>query len=68
MKQLQVNAEVQIEIIRFIVAKLKICACDIFVQLKYLEVIYGDEEIAYRYGEVSFIYTQLILVFHILEV
>jgi hypothetical protein len=35
-KELEVNAEVQIEIIRFIVAKLKICACDIFTQLKYL--------------------------------
>lgn len=57
----------QIEIIRFVVGKLKGWACEIYSQLKYLELVYGDEEIAYKYEQASFMYTQLCLTFEILE-
>ena len=41
---------------------------DIFGQLKFLEVVYGDEEIAYKYDDASYIYAQLITVMDALEI
>ena len=62
-KELEVCAEVQIEIIRFILAKLKGWACEVYAQLKFLEVIYGEDEIAYKFEEASFLYAQLSMAF-----
>lgn len=41
---------------------------DVFAQLKFLEVVYGDEEIAYKYDDASYIYAQLITVMDALEI
>lgn len=62
-QELEVSAEIQIEIIRFIVGKLKGWVCELYGQLKYLELMYGEDEIAYKYQQASFMYTQLSLVF-----
>jgi hypothetical protein len=67
-KEREINAEVQIEIVRFVLCKLKGWVGDIFGQLKFLEVVYGDEEIAYKYDDASYIYAQLITVIDALEI
>jgi hypothetical protein len=45
------------------VCKLKGWIPEIYAQLKSLEIVYGDEEIAYKYDDASYIYAQLITVF-----
>ena len=42
-RELELNAEIQIQIIRFIVGKLKDWGVEIYTQLKFLEYYYGDE-------------------------
>lgn len=54
--------------IRYVVCKLKNWACEVYGQLKFLEIVYGEEEIAYKYEEVSFMYSQLLMAFEILGV
>jgi len=61
------SAEIQIEVIRFILGKLKCWCCEIYSQLRFIEVIYGDEDIAYKYEQLSFMYTQLTFAFEIIE-
>jgi hypothetical protein len=43
------TAHIQFEILRFIVEKLKIWACEILGQIKFMELVYGDEQIASQY-------------------
>lgn len=64
-RELEVCAEVQLEIIRFIEAKLKGWSCEIYGQLKFLELIYGDDEIGFRFEEASFMYAQLSMAFEV---
>ena len=58
----------QIEIIRFCLAKLKNWAISVLASLKFLEFMYGDEEMGYKYEESSYMYTQLSMAFEIMGV
>lgn len=49
LRELEVTAEVQIEILRFCVSKLKGWAVEILAHLKFLEFVYGEEEMGYKY-------------------
>jgi hypothetical protein len=49
----------QIEIIKFILAKLKSFLCEIYAQLKFLEVVFGESDMAFKYDDSSYMYAQI---------
>ena len=53
----------QLEIFKFLLSKLKHSVSDVFAQLKYLELIYGEEEMAFQYEDASFMHAQLMIAF-----
>lgn len=64
--QRKMDTETQLEILKFMVAKLKTFLSEIYAQLKYLEVIYGEDDMAYKYDDASYLYAQLSLAIHAL--
>jgi hypothetical protein len=59
-------SEIQLEILKFSLIKLQIFIGEILVELKLLEILYGEEETGYHFDETSFIYSQLIIVFGVI--
>ena len=57
------TAEVQIEIVRFVLTKLRDWKVEIYAHLKFLEVIFGEDDISFKYEEASYMYTQLVVAF-----
>jgi hypothetical protein len=52
---------------KFVVAKLKSFIGEIYAQLKYLEVVCGEQDMSYRYDDSSYMYAQLSVTFEALE-
>jgi len=57
------NAECQLEILKFILCKLKTFLPEIYAQLKYLEVVLGETEMSFLYDDSSYMYAQLLVAF-----
>ena len=63
---MQITADLQLEIMKFVVVKVKTFICEIFAQLKYLEVVCGEQDMSYRFDDSSYMYAQLSVVFEAL--
>ena len=59
---MQITADLQLEIMKFVVVKVKTFICEIFAQLKYLEVVCGEQDMSYRFDDSSYMYAQLSVV------
>lgn len=57
----------QIEIIKFILAKLKSFLCEIYAQLKFLEVVFGESDMSFKYDDSSYMYAQISIALEALE-
>ena len=52
---------------KFVLVKVKSFVCEVYAQLKYLEVVCGEQDMSYRYDDSSYMYAQLSVVFEALE-
>lgn len=63
----EICAEMQIQIIKFILAKLKPFLGEIFAQLKFLEVVYGESDMSFKYDDSSYMYAQISIALEALQ-
>lgn len=57
--QLELTADVQLEILKFLVAKVKAFVNELYAQLKYLQVVCGEQDMSYKFDDSSYMYAQL---------
>lgn len=64
---LEMDVETQLEIIKFCCCKLKSFLVEIYSQLRYLQVVYGEQDMSFKYDDSSYMYAQISMAIQALQ-